>query len=80
MPFETLFAKYNELLNAIVTGAGGLAGAYFALMAIKNGYDYANSDDPHKKHEAKSGFKRMAIGAGIVGMATYIGNQLISFF
>lgn len=78
--FETLFSKYNELLQAITTGVGGLAGAYFALMAIKNGFDYSSSDDPHKKHEAKSGFKRMAIGAGIVGMATYIGTQLISHF
>ena len=80
MPFETLFTKYNELIQAIVGGAGGLAGSYFALMAIKNGFDYGSSDDPQKKSQAKDGFKRMGIGAGVVGMATYIGTQLISHF
>lgn len=78
--FETLFSKYNSLIMGVANGIASLAAAYFTLMAVRHGYKWARSDDPHEKHEAKKGLVDMAIGAGIVGLATTIGNTLASHF
>lgn len=75
-----LFTKYDALITALVNGAATLLASYLALMAVKNGFKYARSDNPHEKDEALKGLQNMAIGAGIIGLATYIGNQIAGHF